>query len=208
VGGGEFDWIVGANFLRGVYSYFDFGDFDASGKMGAPYIKLLSLIDPDEASEEFHAIRGGDARRGIVYNPVANAGASSGGTTTITLGSNVAQTLDKVGKYFPAMLGVMAINALVLLALVVVGILLLIKFQKKQKISSRRRSVPGRMSPMPLSGMESMYSESGPGPSRMPHSYQPVSMALTEDTFVPPSPQFRKFEGSGLKDFERPASVA
>jgi len=44
-----------------------------------------------------------------------------------------------------------------------------------------------------------------------PHSYEPISMALTEDTmFVPPSPAFRKFNGSikGGKGMDRPSSVA
>jgi hypothetical protein len=204
VGVGEFDWIVGANFLRSVYSIYDFGDFDSSGKMGDPYLKLLSLVDPDEASQEFHGIRGGEARKGIVYQPVNAAGSSGsgGGTTTITLGSNVANTLDKVGKYFPAMLAVMALNAIILLALVAVGIMLLMK---QRKTKSSRRKLPGRMSPMPLGGLNSTYSDAG-FPHGLPHSYQPVSMALTEDTFVPPSPAFHN--GDGLKSGDRPKSVA
>jgi saccharopepsin len=200
---GEIDWIVGANFLRSVYSVFDFGDFDTSGKMGAPYLKLLSLVDPDVASQEFHTLRGGQPLSGIVYQPVDSAGSSStGGTTTITLGSDVANILDKVGKYFPAMLGVMALNAIVLLALVVVGI---IHLTRKRKARATPRRLPGRMSPMPLTGLNSTYVESAYGsPSSVPHSYQPVSMALTDDTFVPPSPAFHSSDGKG----GRPKSVA
>ena len=46
---------------------YDFGDFDADGKMGNPYVKLLSIVDPDAASIEFHKQRGGTPRTGITY---------------------------------------------------------------------------------------------------------------------------------------------
>jgi len=63
-----FDWLIGDNFLRSVYSVYDFGDFDNNGVMGDPYMKLLSIVDADEASVEFHQLRGGTPRTNITYN--------------------------------------------------------------------------------------------------------------------------------------------
>ncbi|CAE6424850.1 unnamed protein product [Rhizoctonia solani] len=48
-----FDFLLGDSFLRNVYAVYDFGDFDASGKMGKPYVKLLPLTDPEAASASF-----------------------------------------------------------------------------------------------------------------------------------------------------------
>ncbi|KAG8696758.1 hypothetical protein FRC08_006954, partial [Ceratobasidium sp. 394] len=48
-----FDFLFGDSFLRNVYAVYDFGDFDASGNMGKPYIKLLPLTDPTAASASF-----------------------------------------------------------------------------------------------------------------------------------------------------------
>ncbi|CAE6357755.1 unnamed protein product [Rhizoctonia solani] len=48
-----FDFLLGDSFLRNVYAVYDFGDFDASGNMGKPYVKLLPLTDPKAASESF-----------------------------------------------------------------------------------------------------------------------------------------------------------
>lgn len=141
--------------------------------MGNPYMKLLSLVDPNEASKDFHSIRGGTARNNITYN----ASNSSSSTTTISLSDDVAQVLDKIGKFFPAMLAIMAFNALILMVLVIVGIILLCK-KRRGSVSRKTR---GRMSPVPLN-RTTRFSTNTPEP----HQYQPVSMALTEDTFVPP----------------------
>ncbi|KAG8730196.1 hypothetical protein FRC12_020423 [Ceratobasidium sp. 428] len=48
-----FDFLLGDSFLRNVYSVYDYGDFDASGNMGKPYVKLLPLTDPTAASAGF-----------------------------------------------------------------------------------------------------------------------------------------------------------
>jgi saccharopepsin len=139
--------------------------------MGNPYIKLLSLVDPTQASVDFHDIRGGTPNTNITYN----ASNSSDSSTTVSLSDDVAQVLDKIGKFFPAMLAVMAFNALILLVLVIVGVIMLCK-KRRPKFS---RKTKGRMSPVPLNRTSRFGAESA-------HTYEPVSMALTEDTFVPP----------------------
>ncbi|KAI0068713.1 acid protease [Artomyces pyxidatus] len=205
IGAGNFDWIVGDNFLRSVYSVYDFGDFDSSGKMGNPYIKLLSLVDPNEASADFVSVRGGVARSNITYN-AANSTSSDSGRTTVSLSDDITDTLHKVSIYFPAMIAVMALNALVLLLLVVGG---LVYFLRKRAGGPRSRRNKGRATPMPLEPMstESFVDNN----SSRGHVYEPVSMALTDDTFVPPSPAFHGYEG-GLKPgrqlIDRPKSVA
>ncbi|KIJ70568.1 hypothetical protein HYDPIDRAFT_23662 [Hydnomerulius pinastri MD-312] len=198
VGDGQFDWLVGDNVLRSVYALYDFGDFDSSNNMGNPYVQMLSLINPDQASIEFHAARGGTPNGNITYN-VSNSGS---GATTVTLSTDVATTIDKLSKYLPAMLGVMALNALVLTALAVAGIVLLCRRRGK---GARARKLPGRFSPMPINNNVSMNRFSDI-PEEGPHTYQPVSMALTEDTlFVPPSPAFK---GDSSRYGDRPKSVA
>lgn len=167
------DWLIGDNFLRSVYSIYDFGDFDSSGKMGNPYMKLLSIVDPNQASVDFHKIRGGTPSSNITYN----AASSSDSSTTVSLSDDVAKVLDKIGKFFPAMLAVMAFNALILLILVIVGVVFLCK-RRGPKTSRKTR---GRMSPVPLNRTTRFSSAED-----STHAYQPVSMALTEDTFVPP----------------------
>lgn len=189
--------MIGDNVLRSIYTLYDFGDFDSSGKMGNPYVQMLSLIDPNKASAEFHAVRGGTPLTNITYN-VSNDG--TGGTTAVTLSSDVANTIDKLAKYLPAMLGILALNAILLIVLTIVGFVLLCRRRNK---TVRARKTPGRLSPMP---MNSTSFDRYPGaPEAAPHTYQPVSMALTEDTlFVPPSPAFKGDSRFG----ERPKSVA
>lgn len=171
--------------------------------MGNPFIKLLSLVDPDEASVDFHDSRGGTASTNITYN-VSTDNSSSDSSTSVTLSTDVANTLDKIGKYFPAMLGVMVVNAAVLLGLVVIGSIFLCKGCRSTKNSTARVG-RGRMSPMPMHPRNSYVG----GPSPQPHTYEPVSMALTEDNlFAPPSPAFHNFDGTTLRPGDRPKSVA
>ncbi|KAF9075826.1 aspartic peptidase domain-containing protein [Rhodocollybia butyracea] len=201
--GANFDWLLGDNVLRALYSVYDFGDFDSNGEMINPFLKLLSLVDPDEASQDFVKARGGTARTGITYNQ-SNATAAATSVTSVDLSTEVAETLAKLGTYFPAILAVVALNALVILALAIVGTVLLCKKTKKSKrqrmLDSRIRTPIGRMSPMPMNARDS-------NATTEPHNYEPISMALTEDTmFVPPSPAFKRFPGG--KGADRPSSLA
>lgn len=198
-----------------MYSIYDFGDFDSTGQMGDPYMQLLSIIEPDEASVDFHNLRGGTPKTNITYvglnGPLIQA--ASG------LGDTAAQTLDTLAKFMPAILGIVALNALVLIVLCIAGVVYLCRRRTK------RRAVPGRtprgrLSPMPMNPRNS-YIAGASSPAQT-HTYQPIlSMAMTEDlnlqapmlpgerarlvsmamsedsSFQPPSPGFRNFDGSG-----------
>ncbi|TFL06017.1 aspartic peptidase domain-containing protein [Pterulicium gracile] len=212
VGAGQFDWLIGDNFLRSTYSLYDFGDFDSDGKMGDPYVKLLSLTDPNEASAEFVAVRGGTARTDIVYN-VAQVTANAAGSTSI--GTDLASTLNSIGKYLPVMLAITALNALALLAGVIALIVYMVRKRRDSSAPSNASSARlprGRMTPMPLSRNPSVREPTPAGERHSyernhPDAYNPVSMALTEDTiFVPPSPAYRKSFGG--KSVDRPQSMA
>ncbi|KAF5369897.1 hypothetical protein D9758_001054 [Tetrapyrgos nigripes] len=194
--GNQFDWLVGDNFLRSVYSIYDFGDFDSNHQMGDPYVKLLSLIKPDEASSEFAQARGTTAKTGITYNS-SNETANAASSTSVTLSADVADTIAKIGNYFPAVLAVLALNAVVLLTILIVGVVLLCQRRKKRRLRAAKGRTAGRLTPMPMNSNGEVSPEEP--------VYQPVSMALTEDTFVPPMASFRKhsFGGDG-----RPTSVA
>ncbi|KAJ7129676.1 aspartic peptidase domain-containing protein [Mycena epipterygia] len=233
VGAGEFDWLMGDNVLRSVYSIYDFGDFDSSNNMGNPYVKLLSLVDPNEASKDFHAIRGGSAATNITYNA---SNSTSDSPTSVSVSSDISDSLNKIVTLLPAMLGILALNAAVILALIVFGVVFLCR---KRKSKATTRKTRGRMSPMPMDPRNSYIA----GVNPQPHVYEPVSMALTEDLdrmrpmsmnprdsfaagvpladraavsmaiseddmFVPPSPATRTFKGSGLRPADRPSSSA
>lgn len=192
------DWLVGDNVLRSIYSIYDFGDFDSSGTVGNPYVKLLSLVDPNKASAEFHQLRGGVAATNITYNAAnSTTGQVSGGITTVSLSDDMVKTINNLGTYVPALLAIMAVNALAVLLVVVATFV----YMCRRRSKVRARKTPGRMSPMPMNPTSS-FSMPSPLPGEQ-HTYQPVSMALTDDTFVPPSPAFQK-EGTKL----RPMSVA
>lgn len=205
VGAGEFDWLVGDNVLRSIYSVYDFGDYDSNNHMGAPYVKLLSIVDPNKASSEFVALRGGTAKTNITYN-VANDGGSSS-STTITISADVADTLNKMGTLFPVMLAIMGLNALVVIIAIVVAIFYLCRRRRRRtgpKIALPRTPM-GRLSPMPMATRNSYVAGNDEPLAKEPHTYEPVSMAITEDTIVPPSPGFRQFDG---KLGDRPKSMA
>lgn len=174
--------------------------------MGNPYVKLLSLIDPNEASEDFHQVRGGTPIGNVTYNASNSTSSSGGGSTTVSVSDDLSKTLDKIGTYFPIMLAVMGLNALVIILLLVAAVV----YMCRRKKGPRARKNIGRMSPMPMGGLRN--STFDVHPINEPHAYQPVSMALTEDTFVPPTPAFSKpgFDDSGLRGSmaDRPKSVA
>ncbi|CAL1700518.1 unnamed protein product [Somion occarium] len=201
VGANSFDWLIGDSVLRSIYSIYDFGDFDSSGVMGNPYMKFLSLVDPNEASKEFHQLRGGTSNGNITFN-AANSTLSGGESTSVKISDDLVNTLDKISTYIPAMLAIMALNALVIILLLVAAVVYMVRRRSRK---SKTRKVVGRaLTPMPprMSRM-SDYDMPAVGGD---HVYQPVSMALTEDTFVPPSPAFSKPGFSG--GMERPKSVA
>lgn len=191
------DMLVGDNFLRSVYSVYDFGDFDESGKMGDPYMQLLSLVDPDEASKDFAQNRGSQPKTNITY-------VGLNGTMIqplFSLSTQANQTLDTIGKFFPAILGIAALNALVVLVVVIGAVVYMCR--KRQRATRTARVPRGRQTHMELNSVSS-YVAGMPGPIHS-HTYAPVSMALTEDSFVPPSPAFHS---DGLQSGERPKSIA
>jgi saccharopepsin len=204
------DIILGDNVLRSVYSVYDFGDFDASGKMGNPYLKFLSLVDPNAASKDFATTRGSVARSNISYNTVNSAAAPSG-RTTVSLSDDITNTLNKINTYFPIMLAILGLNALVILLLVIAAFIYI--FRLRRALSSRNRRTARRLTPMPLGAMSPSMDTFTPPPESIQrhfshNDYEPVSMALTDDTFVPPSPAFHQ---AGLKARlfdDRPKSVA
>lgn len=206
---GNFDMILGDNILRSVYSVYDFGDFDASGKMGTPYVKLLSVVDPNQASKDFAAARGTVARTNITYN-AANSTAATSGRTTVSLSDDITNTLNKITTYFPIMLAILGLNAVVILLLAIAAFIHLFRRRKGPPARNRRNAQPLQLAAMSTDTFAAPPAESlQRGTSR--HVYQPVSMALTDDTFVPPSPAFHHDQSGGFKaqsSADRPKSIA
>jgi len=182
------DWIVGDNFLRSAYSVYDFGDFDSSGIMGDPYMKLLSIVDPDEDSVEFHKLRGGTPKTNITF--IGLGGASI--APSFSISNDISQSLELIGKFIPAMLGIVALNALLVIVCCIVWLVSFCRRRKTQNVMARtpRR----RLSPIPMNPRNSYIAGVADPSAISHHAYEPVSMALTDDTFVPPSPAFYRFE--------------
>jgi hypothetical protein len=198
-GGHLSDWLIGVNVLRSVYSVYDFGDFDSSGTPGNPYVQLLSIIDPNQASADFASVRGTKANTNITYNVSPNVGSGS----TVATSQSLSSTLDKLNTYIPAMLAIMALNALVIVLLIVFGIVYLCRGRRRGSDRKNR----GRASPIPLNPVSPDFRLSEQSNMAKPHTYEPVSMAISEDTFVPPSPAFRKGSTSGTRPYSyQPAS--
>lgn len=210
------DWLIGDNFLRSVYSMYDFGDFDSSGKMGNPYIKLLSITDPNKASQEFVAVRGGTARSNITYNASGNLGSSSG-STSLSLSDSTADKLNKLVDYIPAMLGILGLNALALLVIAFVGVCWMCKGRRRGAKSLKKgRSVHSlnARAPTPYPGsLSSRRPEAadtavdlGDG-----HEYERVSVHAPgepEDMpFTPPEPSFHAYDGDTLRPLPNSASL-
>lgn len=181
------DILIGDNVLRSVYSVYDFGDFDSSGNMGNPYMKLLSVVDPDEASKDFHSLRGGTARTGITYTPSNVAGTStagSGSSSGTTISDSLANTLNKLVDYIPAMLAILGLNAVVLLVAIIGGLCYFIR--RRGKNARRKDKKNKQMNDMPLI----RTSSPAPGSVRSQHIYEPVAnnMPPEDAPFVPPAP--------------------
>ena len=191
------DFLMGDNFLRSVYSVYDFGDFDASGNMGNPYIKFLSLVDPNNASVEFHQLRGGTPNKNITYTGLSGA--------ALSLSSSLSDdSLGMIVKFVPPLLALVAFNSLVLIICCIVW---LVSFIRKRRLRATARLPPSRLRSMPMNDTNSYIAGDDPLPSSSSsrlHAYEPVSMALTEDTFVPPSPAFH----SDSSKMQRPKSYS
>jgi len=188
------DWLIGDNVLRGIYSVYDFGDFDSKGKMGNPFVKLLPLIDPNEASADFARIRGSQPRTNITYNVASPQviGAASDGVT----GSGA--TLDRLDTLIPIMLGVMGLNALVLLALIIFGIVYICRRKKSRAARRARRQ---EATPMPMSSMDNVEA------AEPTHQYEPV-MDDVDDQPAHHSPSIHSFNSMGRPQSSRPVSNA
>jgi saccharopepsin len=211
LGAGNFDMILGDNVLRSMYSVYNFGNYDTSGNMGAPHVQFLSIVDPNQASKEFAAARGTVARTNITYTA---ANLTLAASTTVSLSDDLTNTLNKINTYFPIMLAILGLNAVVILLLAIAAFIYLFRRRRNGPlVRNRRNARPLQLDVMSTDTFTPPFTPpSGPMQrGTMHHSYQPVSMALSEDTFVPPSPAFHQggSGGSKARSFDdRPNSVA
>ncbi|KAG8863820.1 hypothetical protein FRB96_007657 [Tulasnella sp. 330] len=173
-----FDFHGGDVFLRSVYALLDFGDYNAGGSRGNPYIRFWSLIDQPTASAEFHKIRGGttapyqsssSASPNAVSsqpNTPANADVSA---TSASSDQVLVQNVNTLVSYAPIALGVLGLNAMLLLVLCGFAVV----FMCRRKKGKKGRAA-GNFTPPALG---------------RPHSYQQVKEDL-EDAETPITPRF------------------
>jgi len=168
VGKSDFDFLLGDAVLRSIYTVYDFGDFDSNKNMGDPYVRLWSLINGSDASEEFHQVRGGTPNNTFLTNDNVNAASANANTfssnSSTSSGPDVSDLqskVDKLMKWAPYALGLLGVNVLVLLVVLIATIVGCI----------RRRKAPagpsGSFIPLPLAGANQ-------------HQYRPVSLASVE----------------------------
>ncbi|KAJ1304596.1 hypothetical protein OPQ81_005739 [Rhizoctonia solani] len=112
-----FDFLLGDSFLRNVYAVYDFGDFDASGNMGKPYVKLLSLTDSEAASASFKKNRAASLAQ---LPPQGDATKLPGAS-------------DPLAKLAPIALALLGLNVLLLIGLIAMGVVFIIKQRKQGK---------------------------------------------------------------------------
>lgn len=143
--------------------------------MGNPYMKLLSLVDPDQASVDFANIRGGTPKTNITYQGLNGAAAMP----SFNISADVNQTLERISRYLPAMLAVVALNALILIIMAIVGLFVWCR----RRSPKNKRRVNGRLSPMPMNPRHSYVAGSGIPPPDASHVYEPV---LTTGDDAPP----------------------
>jgi saccharopepsin len=163
--------------------------------MGNPYMRFLSLVDPNQASVEFHELRGGAPNKNIVYTGLSGAALSSRSSLSD-------ESLGMITKFIPPLFALVAFNSLVLIICCIVW---LVSFIRKRRVRATPRLPRSRFSrSMPMNDTSSYIADEPTLSSPGMHVYEPVSMALSEDTFVPPSPAFYS-ESSKL---QRPKSLA
>ena len=172
-----------------MYSLYDFGDFDSNGKMGDPFVKLLPLTDPNEASEDFAKIRGSQPRTNITYNL---ASPEVIGTASDSV-SATQDTLEKLNSLIPIMLGVMGLNALVLLTLVIFAIVYICR---KKKSRAARRTRRQSALPMPMDSVNNIEA------TEPTHQYEPV---VNDEQQIPQSPSAHSLHSTHSTS-SRPAS--
>lgn len=191
-----------------MYSLYDFGDFDSNGKMGDPYIKLFSIVDPNNASAEFTVIRGGTPRTNITYN--AATGTTSSGSVSVA--DTTADKLAKLADYIPIVLGILALNAVALIVIAVVAVVYMCRKSKLRRNGAKRRSATGLKNglslrsptpypgPMPMSPINGQMDVAEAGGA---HEYAAVAVHAPgepEDLpFVPPEPSFHSYDGDSLR---------
>jgi len=194
-----------------MYSLYDFGDFDSSGKMGNPYIKLLSIVDPNNASAEFTAARGGTPRTNITYNAATGTGSSG----SVSVADNTADKLAKLADYIPIMLGILALNAVALIVIAIVAVVYMCRKSKLRRSGAKRRSTtglknglslrsptpyPGPMPMSPINGQMDLAEAGGP------HAYAAVAGHAPgepeDQPFNPPEPSFQSYEGDTLRPLD------
>ena len=180
---------MGDNFIRSMYTVYGFGDFDTSGNMGNPYMQFLSLVDPDEASAEFHQSRGGTPNTNITYTGLSEAALA----LSSSLSDDTSQALGMIARFIIPMFALIALNSLILIICCIVWLVSFIRKHRVRGIARMPRTRTLALRSMPMNDTGSYIAEdtaSSASPSVPLHTYEPVSMALSEDTFVPPSPAF------------------
>ncbi|KAJ6570083.1 aspartic peptidase domain-containing protein, partial [Mycena vulgaris] len=131
---GDVDGLYGDSFLRNVYTVFSYGD-----NTTAPYIQFLSQTNEWQARNDFQRVR----NRRLAKSPPEIAPADlvqlfdgpSSGTSSNSSGSSSSSTDSSSGtdseslaaKYGPAVIGLLAVNLVVLLILVFLGVMSFIR---------------------------------------------------------------------------------
>ncbi|KZT57061.1 acid protease [Calocera cornea HHB12733] len=85
------DMILGMGFLRNTYTLMNYGDFVDSNAdaRAAPFVQLLSVTNPNQASIEFHNVRGGQPQTFNTDGSTSSGGGSSSSGSSSSIGATI-----------------------------------------------------------------------------------------------------------------------
>lgn len=148
--GNTYDVLFGVSMLRSVVAVYNYGDFNDDMSLGNPFLQLFSLVtNGTQASDEFHAIRGGVPSKNTFPN---NAGVNGPSSSSSSSSSNpppgstpdvlsLQSKVDRIYSFAPALFALTALNIIVLLA-VAGGFCLRVARRRKRKSSKSKNKSP------------------------------------------------------------------
>lgn len=199
VGKSDFDILFGAAFMRSVYSVFDFGDFAADNQtMGQPYLKFWSLVNGSDASNDFHAIRGGVKNSTFLSNQGVNdpgadstphdgtgnsASSGGGGPDLSTLQSSV----DNINKLVPILFAITGLNLAILVGIIAIFLFMRSKRRRRNGTAKGGKPNKGRTSALakdpedlaPPESPGSFIALPRPRAPALQNEYRPLSSGAT-----------------------------
>lgn len=169
----------------------------------------MSTTNITLASQEFNKVRGGNAtiqvsNSGDAFgaNTAGPASASPSATSSTLTLQQLSDKVNKLQSYTPALIGVLAANALIMLALVGVGIFFLVR--KTTKRRGYRRRGNNTISTMELASPAPAAETGSMGTGGTGAKYEAVSMHNPDGTPAYETPAYRQSTAVSFRMTDEP----